>query len=198
MRKILKSELGTPGITLCRAAVRRSQCSSRRSRRRQCVRRSSWQRVRNSAYLSYGRVQWHSHSRIIIDNLTDPSSPCMYRLIPFTSPFLLLLCSSLSSFSLLAPSSSRSLFNNVLLSRAFSPQIPIYTYARPPTSVLAAAPKSETSHNLSTLCDRERKVREESQRSRRLHFSTSTSFTRYYDNETRDETKNVKNLRVCL
>lgn len=92
---------------------------------------------------------------------SSPLSSLLFFFFFLLSPYLfshlhLLVRSSTSLFS----------FNNVLFSRVSSPQIPIYTYARPPTSVLAAAPKSEASHNLSTLCDRERKVRNESQRFR--------------------------------
>lgn len=128
---------GTPGITQCRATerVRRSQCSSRRSRR-QCARRSSWQRVRNSAYLSFGRARSVAQPQSYYHDGSDPSSPriCVSpRFIPFTSRPPLLFFSSLIfaspfSFSLspylfshlrLLVRSSTSLFsfNNVLFSR---------------------------------------------------------------------------------
>lgn len=157
--KCLRPHSGTPDITLCRATVRRSQCSSRRSRR-QCTRRSSWQRVRNSAYLSFGRARSVAQLQCIIsDNLTPrhPVYTISPRFIPFTSSLLFFSLYLFSHLHLLVRSSTSLFsFNNVLFSRASTPQIPqIYTYARPPTSVLAAAPKSEASHNLSTLCDRE-------------------------------------------
>lgn len=83
---------------------------TRRSRR-QCARWSSWQRVRNSAYLSFGRAHSVAQPQSYYHDGSDPSSPRICgvspRFIPFTvsssSSSLLLLSSvlllSLSIFS---------------------------------------------------------------------------------------------------
>jgi len=146
-------------------------------KRRQCARRSSFvvaARVRNSAYLSFGRGTFSGTATVVL-LLIIPRHPVYAYIASFysiyvSSSFLLSLSLSLSLslypstsififsrafvFSLTLSTSLFS-FNNVLLSRAFLPQnrsIRSTPNARPPTSVVDAAPKTERRHIIYRLC----------------------------------------------
>ena len=129
-------------------------------------------RVRNSAYLSFGRGTFSGTATVVL-LLIIPRHPVYAYIASFysiyvSSSFLLSLSLSLSLY----PSTSififsrafvfsRTLstplfsFNNVLPSRAFLPQnrsIRSTPNARPPTSVVDAAPKTERRHIIYRLC----------------------------------------------